>query len=128
MIWVKNVAARVCIVVDEVAVRHVDDFLCVKAVDSLRWRCDLICHYVVDEVGTHWATESHELDLDWGGSEHEHVRSLSLCPPIQVKENVDILLVDKLCQFDCIQSLRDLYEFVTPRLDRSSILAIVRVA
>eukprot|EP00353_Schmidingerella_taraikaensis_P001707 CAMPEP_0185599236 /NCGR_PEP_ID=MMETSP0434-20130131/82552_1 /TAXON_ID=626734 ORGANISM="Favella taraikaensis, Strain Fe Narragansett Bay" /NCGR_SAMPLE_ID=MMETSP0434 /ASSEMBLY_ACC=CAM_ASM_000379 /LENGTH=188 /DNA_ID=CAMNT_0028228535 /DNA_START=366 /DNA_END=932 /DNA_ORIENTATION=+ len=82
---IENITARVGIVVDEVAVWHVDHFLGVEAVEGLRGRRYTISHDVVDKISAHRAAESHELDLYRRWPQREHICALSHRPPVQVE-------------------------------------------
>ena len=88
------------IVIDEVRVRHVDDLLRVEPIESIRRRCNLIGHNVVDVICSHRATESHELDLNWGRSQYKDVSSLAGSPPIEVPKDVNVFLIDLGCELD----------------------------
>ena len=94
-VGLEHKAARVGIVAHEVAVWHVDDLLGVESVEGLGRRRNSICYDVVDEIGAHRATKSHELDLYRGRSQNENICPLALRPSIEVEEDVYVLRIDE---------------------------------
>ena len=89
--WLQSLPASLRIVIQKVAVRHVNWFLGVVVLHYLRGRRQLIRHNVVNIVGARRAAESHKLYLDLAWTQREDVCTVPLGPPVQIEKYVNIL-------------------------------------
>lgn len=108
--------------------RHVDHLLGVELVNRVGRGGHLIRDYVVDVVSAHRTAKPHKRYRDRGWPQTENIVSFSLCPPVQVKQNVDIFLVDEACQLCSVGPVRNLVEFVTVSLYLLAVLRPVTLA
>ena len=108
--------------------RHVDRLFGVELVNRVGRGGHLIRDYVVDVVSAHRTAEPHKRYRDRGWSQAENIVSFSLSPPVQVKQNVDVFLVDEASQLCCVGPVRNLVEFVTVSLYLLAVLRPVALA